>query len=246
MGNFDDDEADRRDNSSPASERQIAKMSEVHNFSAAVLDNLKVLHPATASKASLKTFRELRTQLYSHARHRNFSCLVSSVVPHGGGSYVATNLAAAIALDRAKTSVLIDCNFHSSSLAPLLSAQANLGLTDFLSIEEMGAEFVIYASGVPRMRLVPSGNNPQESTEKLSSSKMRAFLRELKARYPDRYIVIDGPAVGDLSADVRILAELVDFVVLVVPSGKVTDEDVGQAVETIGQDRLAGVVLNAV
>lgn len=242
MGNFDDDES----GFSPASERQIAKMSEVHNFAPAILDNLKILHQGTANKATLKIFRELRTQLYSRVAQRNFCCVVTSVQPGGGASYVASNLAAAIALDRAKTSVLVDCHFHSPSINPLLSAEANLGLTDFLAIEEMGIEFVIYASGIRRMRIIPSGKNPQGATEKLSSSKMRAFIRELKGRYPDRYIIIDAPSVGDLSADVRILAELADFVLLVVPSGRASEEEVKQAVETIGHERLAGAVFNSI
>lgn len=228
------------------SEQQIAKMSEVHNFSGVELDNLKILHEDTENEKILKVFRELRTQVYARSEGENFVCMVTSVSPRGGASYTASNLAAAIALDKSKSSVVVDCNFYSPSVDGLLSAEANLGLTDYLSIQEMGIEFILYASGVKRMRIVPAGKNTHGTTEKLSSSKMASFLRELKSRYPDRYIIIDSPSVGDFSADARILAQLCDFVVLVVPYGKVNEEEVKASIDILGEDRIAGLVFNNV
>ncbi len=228
------------------SEQQIAKMSEVHNFSGPELDNLKILHQGLGNEEVLKVFRELRTQVYTRSGGRNFICLVTSVRPRGGASYTASNLAAAIALDRAKSSVIVDCNFYAPSMDRLLSAAANLGLSDYLSIQEMGIEFVLYASGVRRLRIIPTGKNTNGATEKLTSGKMRTFLQELKVRYPDRFILIDSPSVGEFSADVRILAALCDFVVLVVPYGKVSQSEVRASVDIIGAERVAGVVFNNV
>lgn len=232
------------DDQSILSEQQIAKMSEVHTFSDAQLDNLKILHQGMANEKVLNVFRELRTQVYERAREQNFVCMVTAVCPGGGASYTASNLAAAISLDRAKTSVLVDANVYAPSTEPLLSADANLGLTDYLALREMGIEFILYASGIKRLRIVPAGKNTSGATEKFSSSKMKMFLHELKGRYADRYIVIDAPSVGEFSADVRILAELSDFVVLVVPYGKVTDADVRRSIDIIGEQRVAGVIFN--
>lgn len=234
------------DNRTQLSEQQIAKMSEVHSFSGSDLDNLKILHAGSDNAKVLKAFRELRTQLFDKAAGRNFVCMVTSVCPGGGASYTARNLAAAIALDKAKTSVIVDCNFYSPSVDSLLVAEANLGLTDYLSVQEMGIEFVLYASGIKRLRIVPTGNKVGGATEKLSSSKMVGFIKELKARYPDRYIVIDSPSVGDSSADARILAQLCDFVVVVVPYGKVSQAQVKSSIEMLGSKRVAGTVFNNV
>ena len=73
---------------------------------------------------------------------------------------------------------------------------------------------------------------------------MNMFVQELKTRYSDRYIVLDGPSVGEYSADVRVISSLCDFVVLVVPFGKATDAQVKSAIEKIGKDKIAGVVFN--
>lgn len=234
------------DNTTLQSARQIEKMSEVHNFSGAELDNLKILHQGTKNEETLKIFRELRTQVLTRSSNRNFVCLVTSVCPQGGASYVASNLAASIALDKSKSAILVDCNFYSPSLDPLLSAEANLGLTDYLAIDEMGIEFVLYASGIRRLRIIPAGKNIEGATEKLSTSKMKTFIRELKQRYPERFIIIDSPSVGDFSADIRLLAQLCDFVVLVTPYGKVTGPELQLSTEIIGEDKMAGIVFNNV
>lgn len=231
-------------NFSSKSEEQIEKMSEVHTFSDAELDGLKILRQGMKDEKILKMYRELRTQLYSRTNGKNFVCFVTSVVPDGGASYVSRNLATAIALDKTKTSVIIDSNFYDPSAEALLGAEANLGLTDYLSVKDMGVEFIVYASGVPRVRVVPTGSNIEAATERLSSSKMHMFVQELKARYSDRYVIMDGPSVGEYSADVRLMAGLCDFVLLVVPYGKATDAQIKSAINTIGEDKVAGIVFN--
>lgn len=234
------------ENKTLLSERQISKMSEVHSFNGAQLDDLKVLHPQTDNEETVKIFRELRTQVYARAEGSNFVCMVTSVCPQGGASYTANNLAAAIALDKSKTSVVVDCNFYHPSVDTLLSADANLGLIDYLSSEDMGLEFILYASGIKRLRVIPAGKHINDATEKICSSKMVAFLAEIKSRYHDRYIIIDSPSVGDFSADVRILAQLCDFVLLVVPYGKISQQQLQESIDIIGENRIAGIVYNNV
>jgi Mrp family chromosome partitioning ATPase len=233
-------------NFSSKSEEQIAKMSEVHTFSESELDYLKILRQGMKDEKILKIFRELRTRLLAKSQGKNFVGLVASVVPNGGASYVSRNLSASVALDKTKTSVLVDCNFYNPSTEELIGADANLGLTDYLSVKDMGIEFIVYASGIPRVRVIPAGSNIEAATERVSSAKMHMFVQELKARYPDRYIFMDGPSVSEYPADVRLLSSLCDFVILVVPFGKATDAQINSAIETVGKDRVAGVVFNYV
>lgn len=225
-------------------DHRIERMSEIHRFSPIELEQYKVLYPGTSNEDILKVFRDLRTQVYAKAHGRNFVCMVTSVVPQSGCSYVVNNLAAAITLDKTRTALVVDCNFYSPAAGSLIVADGELGLTDYLENPEMGVEGVVYASGIPRVRVVPVGRNTESATEKLSSQRMQAFLLELKSRYADRYVLIDAPPVGEYPADIRILASLCDFVVLVVPSGKVKQEEVRSAVDMIGEDRLAAVVFN--
>ena len=228
------------------SEEQIAKMSEIHHFNASELDHLKILRQGSSDEKMLTTFRDLRTQLFAKSGGKNFNCMVTSVCPGGGATHVCRNLAAAIALDRTKTSVIVDCNFYTSAVQPLLSAEINVGLSDYLNSRDMGVEYIVYASGIPRVRVVPAGNNCRSSAERLASPRMRMFLQEVKARYQDRFVLIDSPSIADYPADCRILAQICDFVVLVVPYGMVTEAQITASINAIGEQKLAGVVFNKV
>lgn len=226
-----------------SSASQIAKMSEVRHFTAAEFDAMKIVHAGDEGSVHLKVFRDLRTQLMKQTDWRNFVCLVTSAAP-GGSSHVAVNLAATISLDKSKTSLLVDANLYSPYAETLLPVPSQLGLTDYLDDATTGVEDIVYASGVPRMRVVPVGNNREGGTEKLNSPRMRDFFAEIKTRYADRYIIVDAPSAADYDAEIRILAELCDFVVLVVPYGKVTESQLNASIEKIGRDRLAGIVYN--
>jgi protein-tyrosine kinase len=221
----------------------INKMSEVRTFTKSEFEALKIIHSGDEGSRHLKVFRDLRTQLMRRSNGANFVCMVTSAVA-GGGSYVAANLAATIALDRSKTSMLVDANLYSPFAEVLLPVPSQFGLTDFLEDPKTGVEDVLYASGIPRMRVVPAGNNREGGTEKINSPRMRHFLEEIKLRFPDRFIIIDAPSAAEYDAETRILAELCDFVLLVVPYGKVTEADLHTSIEKIGKDRLAGIVYN--
>lgn len=221
----------------------IDNMSEVRAFSQQELAGLKIVNSGDEGTEHLKVFRDLRTQLIKRSNARNFVCLVTSAAP-GGGSYVAANLAATIALDRSKTSLFLDCNLYDPYAENLLPVPAHLGLTDFLDDPSISTSEVVYASGIPRLRVVPVGNNREGGTEKLNSARMREFFHEVKQRYPDRYTIVDAPSAAEYDAEIRILADLCDFVVLVVPYGKVTEIQLQSAIEKIGSERLAGIVYN--
>ena len=227
-----------------SSDAQIEQMSEIHRFSPAELDHLKILYHGVSNEQRLKVFRDLRTRVYTKAGGKNFVCMVTSVIPKGGCSYVVNNLAAAIALDKTRTSMVVDCNNYSPSANSLIVTDAEAGLTDYLDSPSMGVESIVYASGIPRVRVVPVGRNMEGATERLSSKRMSGFVQELKSRYADRYILIDTPSVGEYSADIRILAGMCDLVLLVVPYGKVTEAQVQFCIDAIEQKRLAGIVFN--
>jgi protein-tyrosine kinase len=226
-----------------SSQAHIARMSEVRQFTPAEFKALKIVHSGDEGSKHLKVFRDLRTQLMKRTERRNFVCMVTSVAS-GGGSHVAANLAAIIALDKNKTSLLVDTNLYSPYAETLLPVPSQLGLTDFLEDPTAGVEDIVYASGIPRMRVVPVGNNREGGTEKLNSERTREFFAEIRSRYSDRYIIIDAPSAGEYDAEISILSEFCDFVVLVVPYGKATSSQLQAAVEKIGLQRLAGVVYN--
>ena len=227
----------------PVLKMHINKMGEVDRFSSEELERLKVVNSGMQNIKILNVFRELRTQLLKKSEKKNFVCMVSSINHGGGASYVATNLAAVFALDKAKTSMLIDANLYAPSVDSFIPSLAEAGITDYLSETGLSVEDVVYATGIPRMRAVPIGGNREGAAEYFSSQKMLRFIEEIRSRYPDRYIFIDAPPILE-SSEARILSEISDSVVLVVPYGKVVEDQVSSAMQVVGPSKLSGIVYN--
>jgi len=225
------------------SHSEIARMGEVDRFSVEELDQLKIISGSMQNSKILNIFRELRTQLLNTNKRKNFVCMVSSISQGGGASYVASNLAAVFALDKTKTSLLIDANLYDPGLDKLIIGDSESGITDYLSDSSLNIKDVVYATGVPRLRVIPIGENREAAAEYFSSDKMQEFVKEIRTRYPDRYVFIDSPPILD-SSEARILSEIVDVVILIVGHGTVTQEQVESAIQIIDKDKLAGLVYN--
>ncbi|NPU92014.1 MAG: hypothetical protein HPY82_08890 [Gammaproteobacteria bacterium] len=222
---------------------RISNMAELGRMSIEEMAERRIVYPGMPNKEVLNTFRELRTQLLKLGGNSNMVIMVTSLADKAGTSFISTNLGAVFALDKTKTALLIDCNLYDPSLEKLLDVEPDYGLTDYLAEEKLDVNDIIYATGIPRLRVVPVGTHTEVGAEYFSSARMAGFIENLKTRYPDRYLILDAPPIG-VSAEARILTELSDLVVLVVPYGRVNEAQVAAAVDTIGEDRLAGIIFN--
>lgn len=208
-----------------------------------VLKQQKIIYPGMQDPSLADRFRELRTKLLSLSNGNNKITLLTSAVPKSGTTHICLNLAAAFAFDFSKTALLIDGNIRKSALHHRFLLEPKSGLTDFLEEEVLDLDEIIYATGIDRLRLIPAGGRNESSGELLASVRMRALLDVLKNRYTDRHIFIDAPSVLQ-AADARILADLCDQIILVVPYGKVHADAVSRSIDILGQKKLVGVVLN--
>lgn len=233
------------DQTSPAivtPKQQIRQMLDVKQLSYEDLDAARIIYPAMKDAKTLNTFRDLRTKLMQKAGKNNFCLMVSSLASGGGCSYICENLAAAIALDFEKTALLIECNITNPTSQKLLPA-ADIGLTDYLADPSLQVSDIIYATGIPRFRIVPVGENKSIGSEFFSSDRMEEFISEIKARYPERFIIIDAPPINS-SPDARVLADLCDYSLLVVPYGRVTRLQVSTGINSIPKEKLSGLIFN--
>ena len=224
------------------SRQQIREMADIYHLAVEDLDEKKIIHSKMRDKKILNVFREIRTKLMQKEGGKNFTLLVTSISQGGGATFVSTNLAASFALDHGKTALMVDCNIYAPSNDQLIDG-ADLGFSDYLQDPSISMEEIIYATGIPRLRLVPAGSATDLGPEYYTSYRMQQFVEELQGRYADRYVVIDAPPIGS-TTDARILAELCDFVTIVVPYGMVTSEQVKTAIESVPSDKLVGIIFN--
>ncbi len=232
--------------SQQASREMILRMDEPAPKPARDLDARGLIRHDMADRRHADVFRDLRTQLLAHGRGRNFVTLVAPVSAGSGASFVAANLAAAFAFDESKTALLVDCNLRTPSLHERLGVRMlNGGLTDFLDNPAIGLDKVIYPTGVRRLRLIPAGERREGSGEYFTSYRMMGLISNLRARYPDRYLILDAPPIGS-SPDARILSDLADIAVVVAGHGVDTLPQIKDSVAVLDPARLAGVVFNGV
>ncbi len=221
----------------------ISKMSQIIPYSEKIHQEKGIIYANMPDKKLLDIYRTLRTKLLSTSNKENFVTLVTSVVPCENSCMIAANLAVSFALDEAKTSTLVEADIRNPKLNAIFDMENEKGLIDFLESENWESNEILHKTGIPRVRFVSSGLVSENSGEYYTSNKMLHFIEELVSRYPDRYPIINTSSIMN-SADTRILFELCDKIVLVVPYGKCSEEEIMQASIAIGEDKLAGVVLD--
>ena len=223
--------------------RSIARISGGQALTPSQLRDRTVIYRTDVARPEVDAFRDLRTKLLAMV-DGNFVTLVVPVSRGCGGSFVARNLAAAMAFDETKSALLMDCDLRQPSQdATMRIPIPTGGLTDYLEDPEADLSTVLYDTGVPRLRLLPAGRPRETGAEYFSTFRMRLLIDSLRSRYPDRYLVIDGPPVIG-SPDARILADLADVVVLVAGYGRDTPATIAQAAGNFDPAKFAGVLFN--
>lgn len=222
--------------------RSIAPRSTGTALSPLQLEDRATIYRGDSSRSEVDAFRELRTRLLAMAEG-NFITLVAPVSVGSGGSFVARNLAAAIAFDESKSAILVDCDLRLPSQHNTMRLNpANGGLIDYLEDSEGDLENLLYDTGVPRLQLLPTGTSREMGSEYFSSTRMRLLLDTLRTQY-SAHIFLDSPPVRG-APDARILADLADVVVLVAGYARDTPAAIAQAAANFDPTKFAGVVFN--
>jgi capsular exopolysaccharide synthesis family protein len=94
---------------------------------------------------------------------------------------------------------------------------ATRGLSDIL-LGELPMDIVMLTPGMDNLSILPSGSNPLNPAELLSSQAMRSLVEELRANFD--IVIIDTPPIIPVT-DSAVLAEFTDGIVLVYEVGKV-------------------------
>ncbi len=200
-----------------------------------------------AEPSQIDGFRELRTRLQAIAKgvsRSSFATLVVPIVSGSGGSFVARNLAAAFATDHQHSSILVDCNVNAPAQHTAFHCPGDRGLLEFLEERQShpyeSIERLVQPTSIPRLYLVPAGRSRSTFQEPFGSPGMRVLVDVLQS---DSYVFLDGPAAKG-SPDARILAQLADFVILVVAYGMATAEEIAQTAAMFDPNKFAGIVFN--
>ena len=188
-------------------------------------------------------FKILRTNLLFPSSGRSpRTIMVTSAVPDEGKSLITANLAVSIAQSIQEYVLLIDCDIRRPCIHTQFGFGDVPGLSDHLS-KGIPVSSLILKTIVNKLSILPGGTLRHNPSELVSSQQMSRLLQEVKYRYSDRFIVIDSPP-PKLTAEASALSRQVDGVLLVIEYGRTSREMVSDLVNTIGKEKIIGVVFN--
>jgi len=191
-----------------------------------------------------EAYRQLRTNIQFSSLDKPIkTLLVTSSSPEEGKSTTLANLAITIA-QTGSSVVLVDCDLRRPTIHELFGLQNTAGLTTMM-VDTSLKRFPFQESGVPNLRVLPSGPLPPNPSELLGSRRMIEVIEQLKEEAD--YVLFDSPPVIAVT-DAAVLATKVDAVLLVVSAGK-TKRDLAQKARLLLDKvnaNLIGAVLNNV
>lgn len=221
---------------------QIARMRQPFLFSREqLLENHIIPEDDEVNADTMLLLKDLRNRIMLRRPGLGASVLVTSVSGEDQPPYFARNLAAVFAADETHTSLLVELQATKGKLWG--DREDVVGLTDFVSNEAISAKDVILPTGIQRMRIIPFGDANTANYDYIRSTRMRILVKDITRRYPrERFTILDAPPV-DKVADVELLNEYADLVVLYVPYGKVSEARIRKAAAKLDSEKLLGVVL---
>lgn len=162
---------------------------------------------------------------------------VTSALAGEGAAMVARTLAGVLAGDADRTVCLVGLDWWSDTGA----GDDEAGIAQVVE-SETEISFVRLPTSIPRLDYVPAGAAEHARLPELvRSTVLRSTLREIAMRY--HHMVLELPPVRVTSESLA-LASHCDACMLVVRQGATSHNDVKAAIDSLGEERLLGVVMN--
>jgi len=188
-------------------------------------------------------YKILRTNIQHRTREHNWNTImITSVQPGEGKTLTSINLAISMAKEFNQTVFLVDCDLRRQKIHKYLNFSFEKGIVDYLMNGNPLKDLIVWPN-IEKLTLISGGKTISESTELLGSPKMKALVKEIKARYDDRYIIFDVPPILS-GADAITFAPMVDCILMVVEEGRTPIQDVKRSLEMIPKEKFLGFVLN--
>ncbi len=220
-----------------AKEKRLAKVEKTGDAWDAALDI-----QFKSRSAAADAIRGLRNALLLlRSPEHTTLLLVTSPQSGDGKSLIAANLALSIAY-AGRSVLLVDAHFANPRLHALFGCHEAPGLGDLLETE-VDPDDALIALG-SHLRLLPAGKLQGSPADAFQTERFATLCSALRERFD--YVVIDGGQVLG-SSDSRVLASLVDQVLVVTRPSQNTRLDVLQTVAEIKEHggEVVGAIVNS-
>ena len=191
-----------------------------------------------------ESFNKIKINIDYLSADHSMKCLaITSSAPNEGKTFLAANIANAVAASGKKT-LLIDADMRKSTLHKVFHKQNAWGLSEVLTGACTMAE-VTNETGIDNLQIVTAGRTPPNPVALIDSTRMQVLINEMKEVYD--YIVIDTPPVLAVP-DAVALSKFVDGIILVARFGETKSYDLTRAHEALKMAHapLVGCIMNGV
>ncbi len=204
--------------------------------------NGTLLGAARTPGFAFEQYRKLGATLHQAQIEKSIRVvMLTSAVAGEGKTLTAANLALTLSESYGRSVLLIDADLRRPTLHTLFDVPNATGLGDGLR-EDVVQRLSVHRVS-PRLSLLTAGRPDSDPTSLLTSEAMRRVVEEAAATFD--WVVIDTPPVG-LLTDAQLLARMVDAVLFVIQAASTPYDVARRAIDELGRDRVAGIVLNRV
>lgn len=188
-----------------------------------------------------RSFNLIRGRLLELKRSRGFRLIgVVSATPNVGKSFVAANISASLSRDPQIRTFLVDLDLRRGSVSEQFGIVPQHGLNDFLQGDHSLETFRLAEQN---LTIIPTRGGMIHSAELLAGATAQSLLSAMRTSDDANVFICDLPPVFANDDAVAVMAHL-DSYILVSEEGTTTEREIKDSVESLGRDKLAGVVLN--
>lgn len=191
-----------------------------------------------------RPFNLLRTRLLKIGRKYDWRLFgITSPAPGAGKSFIASNLAAALARTPEVEVYLFDLDLRRSTLAANFGIEGEVGIDRFLAGRLPDLQTITRQIDDERLLLVPSFPNQASSAELVAGRPMKRLVDAMR-HLPDNAICLcDLPPVF-ANDDAAVVTAQLDAFLLVIEEGVTTKQQVRDALNLLAPAPCAGTILN--
>ncbi|MEZ5659046.1 MAG: hypothetical protein R3E83_11110 [Burkholderiaceae bacterium] len=195
-------------------------------------------------------FRSIRRPLIANAQGRGLpavengrTIMVTSALPGEGKTFCSIHLGLAISAELDCSVVLVELDLIKPSLLKTLGVPPRHGITNWFNEPDADIRDYVCDTNVRDLKILPSGTGTAAAANMLSSRRLDTMFEQLRANYPNHFIVLDTPPVIPAS-EARVLPNYAGQVAFVVAAGESPASAVTEGLEHVQGAEVVGLIMN--
>lgn len=203
-----------------------------------------LLVATNSERREARPFNLLRTQIVKHiAKTGNRLLGVTSAAPAAGKSFMAINLALALAETGEFPVYLLDLDFRRCSVAERFELSDGKGVADWIEDPSIGLSSIGFKFEDMSLGLFPSFHRRSRTAALMNSQNMDDLFRSFRESEDKPVLICDLPPVF-ANDDAMTAMRKLDAYLFIVHAGMTTKKEVTEAMRLLSPSPCVGTVLN--